>query len=55
MLLAAIASPLHLARSNGRLQPHSCLPACLPAEQLENGLEVAQLQVAASKQNDVVK
>jgi hypothetical protein len=45
MLLAAIASPLHLAPSNGRLQPRSATTALdATAEQLGNVLEVTQVK-----------
>jgi hypothetical protein len=45
MMLAAIASPLHLALSNGRLQPCSATTAlAATAEQLGNVLEVTQVK-----------
>jgi hypothetical protein len=56
MLLADIASPLHLAPSNGRLQPHSASTAlAAAAEQLGNELEVPHLQMAGSKNSNVMK
>jgi hypothetical protein len=54
MLLAAITSLLHLAHSNGRLQPALLRPR-LHAEQLGNEFEVTQLQVAGNKNSDVLK
>jgi hypothetical protein len=58
MLLAAIASPLHLAHSNDRLQPRSAstaLAAAAAAEQLGNELVVTHLQMAGNKNSDVMK